>query len=141
VLELVLEDSFHGGAEGAVLVPVPDGQVLPHAVDLDGLEDDVDGRRAEDPAGEHERPEADPTQRVERGDVLEIEEGLPEVHVARLDDDQLVEHGAKAARRHVAQGSVEGEVEDLVEDELAAETEIGGCGHEGPPRRTRRRTT
>jgi hypothetical protein len=94
VPELVFQDSAHGGAERAVPVTAPDAQVLAHAVDLDRLQHDVDCSPAEEAAHGDESRELPPARQVERREVLQAEELLPERDVPHLDDDHLVENAA-----------------------------------------------
>src|SRR5437763_1778690 len=125
VLELVLQHLPHGGAQRRVAVALPDVEVLLDAVDLDRLEHHVDGRRAEEAAHGDDERELETAPRVERRDVLETEELLPEGDVARLDRDEGIEDRLHARRRDLAQRAIEGEVEDLVEDEAAPEPCVG----------------
>src|SRR6059036_1920531 len=111
-------------APSVVSVALPDVEVLLDAVDLDRLEHHVDGGRAEEAAHGDDERELETASRVERRDVLETEELLPEGDVARLDRDERVEDRPHARRRDLAQRAVEREVEDLVEDETAAEPRI-----------------
>src|SRR3989442_2558274 len=131
VLELVLEHLAHGGAQRGVAVALPDVEVLLDAVDLDRLEHHVDGRRAEEAAHGDDERELETASRVERRDVLETEERLPEGDMARLDRDERVEDRPHARRRDLAQRAVEGEIEDLVEDETAAEPHVDAPGRGG----------
>src|SRR6516165_9707564 len=52
VSEFVLQHLSHGRPQRPIAVARPDVQVLPHAVDFDRLEHDVDRGAAEDPAGD-----------------------------------------------------------------------------------------
>jgi hypothetical protein len=125
VLELVLEDPAHGPPEGVVAETLPHAQVLPDPVDLDRLEHHLDRARAEEAAHRLQRSELEAAAEVQRRHLLEREEALPVGDVLRLDHDQLVEDVPPRSLRDVAEGAVQREVEDLVEDELAGETRHG----------------
>ena len=125
MLELVLEHLADRAAERPVGVAAPDGEVLAHAVDLDGFEDEMDGRRAEEPAGADDDRELQPAPGVESR-KLEAEEALPERDVTRLDRDELVERPDEVAARDVAERGVEREIEQLVEDEPPGELRVRG---------------
>src|SRR5712664_4864570 len=77
----------------------------------------------------HHQPELEPAAPVQPRKV-ELEELLPERVVARLDRDELVEDRALRGGRDPVQRPVEREIEQLVEDELAAQPGVGGrVGH------------
>jgi cyanate lyase len=121
VLELVLEDAAHGPPEGVILEALPDAQVLADTVDLDRLQDHVDRARAEEAADRLDHAQLEAAAEIQGRELLEREEALPVGDVLRLDDDQLVQDVPQRPLRHVPESAVEGEVEDLVEHELAAE--------------------
>src|SRR5262249_3600047 len=92
-----------------------------HAVNLDGLQHEMDGAVADDTAQQRDHGELQAAPAVEPVD-LGPEELLPERGVARFDRNQLVEHAAQAGiTGRVAQGTVQREVEQLVENERATE--------------------
>src|SRR5262249_57111734 len=110
-----------GLAEATAAIRVPQREVLPHAVNLDGLQHEMDGAVADDTAQQRDHGQLQAAPTVEPVD-LGPEELLPERGVARFDRDQLVEHAAQAGiTGRVAQGTVQREVEQLVENERATE--------------------
>ena len=58
------------------------------------------------------------------GGQLEIEELLPEGEVLRLNQDELVEHLPRFAVDDLAQGLVERQIEQLVQDELPGQSGV-----------------
>ena len=101
-------------------------------MDLDRLEDEVNGRRTAEAAHPHDERELQPPPEVEPVQ-LETEEFLPEGVVARLDGNQLVEDAAEVAGRDVAKRAVERQIEQLVEDEPPGEPRVGRRGRGHPP--------
>src|SRR5262249_52483390 len=87
------------------------------------LEREVDRRAAQQAAEEPEQLELRAPPPVECGDP-DVEEVLPEGDVAGLDPDQLRERLRGPPPRHAAQRAVEGEVEELVEDQARAELRV-----------------
>jgi hypothetical protein len=84
---------------------------------------------ADEPRDRHHQPELQAAAPVEPREV-ELEEVLPEGVVARLDRDQLLEDRALIGGGHPVERPVEGEIEQLVEDEAAAQSGVGrGVGH------------
>jgi len=57
VLELVLENAAHGRSTRPGAIGTPDFEILPHAVDLDRLQNEMDGRSAEEAACQDEKLE------------------------------------------------------------------------------------
>src|SRR5262249_56382646 len=92
---------------------------------LDRVEREVDRRAAQQAAEEPEQLELRAPPPVECGDP-DVEEVLPEGDVAGLDPDQLVERLGEPPARDAAQRAVEGEVEELVEDQARAELRVSG---------------
>jgi hypothetical protein len=80
----------------------------------------VDGRAAEDAAQGDEQRELDAASDAERRD-LDPEEVLPELGVALLDRNQLLEGDAEIGLREPEQGAVERQIEQLVEDDALRE--------------------
>src|SRR5262249_48440812 len=111
-------------AERAVTVTLPDVEVLLDTVDLDGFEHDVDRRRAKASTRERDQRQPESPRDVETGQVLEPEELLPEGDVPRLDRNQRLERAAQPRRSKGVQRAVERKVEDLVENEAAAEPRV-----------------
>jgi hypothetical protein len=104
---------------------------LRHPEDLDRLQDQVDGGGAEDAGHRDHQPELEPAAPVETRQI-EAEELLPEGVVPGLDGNQLVEDGPLGRGGDPVQRPVEGEIEQLVQDEPAAQPEVGrGLGHGG----------
>src|SRR3990172_12964111 len=83
VLEFVLQDLPDRPPQGASLVGLPDRQILPPPVDLDGFQHQMRRPRPEDPADPDEEPELDAAPQIEGAD-FDPEELLPEGEVLRL---------------------------------------------------------
>src|SRR5438128_998126 len=76
----------------------------------------MDGGCAEEAARQNDAPELEATRKIEGGE-LEGEEVLPEGEVGGLDLDELVEDPLNVAFRQVAEGLVQRQVEELIQDE------------------------
>ena len=83
----------------------------------------MDGGIAEEAAESREEPELETAAEVEILDLL-AEEVLPEDPVSGLDGDQLVEDRPQIRAGGTTQRPIEGKVEQLVEDELAAQPAV-----------------
>jgi hypothetical protein len=99
VPELVVQDGAERRAERTVAEAVPHVEILAHAVYLDRLEHEMDGRGAEQPARHHEEPELDAPRDVEAVDAQAVQV-LPEAEVPSLDGDELLEDAAQVGRCH-----------------------------------------
>ena len=131
VLELVREDLSHGRAERLVFVLLPDDQILAHAVDLDGFENQVNAGGPEEPADADQDDQFDASPKVEAIEAGKPEELLPEPEVPRLNGDECCEDLAEFPLGASAQSPIEGQVEELVQDEFRAERVIDGRGCDG----------
>src|SRR5204863_7839692 len=76
----------------------------------------MDGRRAEEPAGQDDKLELQPSRDVQALDT-QTEGVLPEREMAGLDGDQAIQDGPELTRRQRAQAPIERQVEQLVEHE------------------------
>jgi hypothetical protein len=104
-------------------------------MDLDGLQDEVDGRFAEEAADQDEKPELEAARPIQAGEPA-IEEFLPEGEMPGLDDDQLIQDLLGRRIHEIPDGLVQGEVEELIEDEHPGQFGIVGWrgrrgGHRG----------
>ncbi len=106
MFEFIHQDVFDRRAERPVLVSLPERQVFPYPVHLNGLQDQMDGGCAEEAAHQDDAPEFDSARKIEGG-KLEVEEVLPEGEVGGLDPDELVEDPLNVAFRQVAKGFVQ----------------------------------
>ena len=105
MLELVVQHLAHRRAEGAVTVPLPHLEVLPDAVDLDRLEDDMDGGGPEESTRQDDDGQPQASARVQPRDVLEPEEFLPERDVPGLDGNEGLQRAAQAVGGDGMQGT------------------------------------
>ena len=94
MLELVLENAPHDRSTRPVAVRAPDFEILPHAVDFDRFQNEMDGRAAEEAAGQDDELELQPSSEIQALDA-QTEEVLPEGEMARFDGDQPVEDGCE----------------------------------------------
>lgn len=128
VLEFVLEDLPDRPAQGPLFVGLPHREILSHPVDLDGLQHQMHRPRAEDPADPDEEPELETAPQIEGAD-FDSEELLPEGEMLRLNPDQLVQNPAEVSRRNVPERLVEGQVEELIQDEPQRQRAIVPVAH------------
>ncbi len=84
---------------------------------------------AEQAAGENDELEFEAPADVEGGQ-LAVEELLPERQMPGLDHDQLIEHLLRVRLGDSPEGLVQGQVEQLVQDECAGESLVVCVGHQ-----------
>jgi hypothetical protein len=116
VVEFIFQDVCDGRAQRPALIGLPERQVFPHPVHLDGFQDQMDCGRAEEAARQDKGSELEAARKIEGGE-REVEEILPESEVGSLDPDQLVEDLLDVTFRQVAKGLVERQVKELIQYE------------------------